>query len=69
MTKADLQTLKTKMDSITKNAIELVKKGTPKDQLVAQIQAADANATVGAVLQNNAGRIDLFFEEISKMAK
>jgi len=69
MTKADLQALKTKLDSITKNAIDLVKKGTPKDQLVAQIQAADANATVGGMLQNNATRVDLFFEEISKLAK
>jgi cyclase len=68
-TKADLQALKAKMDSVTKNAIDLVKKGTPKDQLIAQIQAADANATAGAMLQNNATRIDLFYDEISKLAK
>lgn len=68
-TKADLQALKAKMDSITKNAIDLVKKGTPKDQLIAQIQAADANANVGQMLQNNATRIDLFYDEISKLAK
>jgi glyoxylase-like metal-dependent hydrolase (beta-lactamase superfamily II) len=72
-TREDLQALKAKLDSITKNAIELVKKGTPKDQLIAQIQAADPNATVGAMLQNNLfyeqTRIDLFYEEISRLAK
>jgi len=61
--------LKAKLDSITKNAVELVKKGTPKDQLIAQIQAADPNATVGAILQNNPARVDLFYEEISRLAK
>jgi glyoxylase-like metal-dependent hydrolase (beta-lactamase superfamily II) len=69
VSRADLVALKAKLDSVTKNAIELVKKGTPKDQLIAQIQAADANATVGAMLQNIPTRIDLFYEEISKLAK
>ena len=72
-TREDLEALKAKLDSITKNAIELVKKGTPKGQLIAQIQAADANATAGAMLQNNLfheqTRIDLFYEEISRLAK
>lgn len=68
-TRGDMQALKEKLDSITKNAIDLVKKGTPKDQLIARIQAADPNATVGAILQNNPMRIDLFYEEISKLAK
>jgi glyoxylase-like metal-dependent hydrolase (beta-lactamase superfamily II) len=61
--------LKAKLDSINKNAIELVNKGTPKDQLIARIQAADPNATVGAILQNDPRRIDLFYEEISALAK
>jgi cyclase len=68
-TREHLVELKTKLDSITKNAIELVKKGTPKNRLIAEIQAADANATVGAMLQNNPVRIDLFYEEILRLAK
>jgi glyoxylase-like metal-dependent hydrolase (beta-lactamase superfamily II) len=68
-TREALLALKAKLDSITRNAIELVKKGTPKDQLIAQIQAVDPNATVGAMLQNNQTRIDLFYEEILRLAK
>ena len=72
-TRADLEALRAKLDSFTKHAIELVKKGTPKDQLIAQIQAADPKTNVGAMLQNNLfseqTRIDLFYEEISRLAR
>ena len=69
MTKADLQSFKNRLDSISKNAIDLVKKGTPKDQLIAAIGAADATANVGALLQNNQARIDAFYDEVVKAAK
>jgi len=69
MTKADLQAFKTRLDSISKNAIDLVKKGTPKDQLIAAIGAADATANVGGLLMNNQARIDAFYDEVVKAAK
>lgn len=69
MKKADLQMFKNRLDSISRNAIALVKKGTPKDQLVAAINAADPNANVGALLQNNQARIDAFYDELVKAAK
>jgi glyoxylase-like metal-dependent hydrolase (beta-lactamase superfamily II) len=69
MTKAQIQTFKARLDSISKNAIELVKKGTPKDQLIAAINAADPMADAGTILQNNPTRIDAFYEEVVKAAK
>jgi len=69
VTKAELQAFKTRLDSISKIAIDLVKKGTPKDQLIAGIQAADANTNVGQLLQNNQARIDAFYEDVVKAAK
>jgi glyoxylase-like metal-dependent hydrolase (beta-lactamase superfamily II) len=70
-TKADLQAFKTRLDSISKNAIDLVKKGTAKDQLIAAITAADATANVGQLLQiqNGTGRLDIFYDELVKAAK
>lgn len=69
MTKADVQALKARLDSISKNAIDLVKKGTTKDQLIAAIGAADATANVGQLLQNNQARIDAFYEDVVRAAK
>jgi glyoxylase-like metal-dependent hydrolase (beta-lactamase superfamily II) len=69
MTKADLQAFKLRLDSISKNAIDLVKKGTPKDQLIAAIGTADATTNTGALLQNNQARIDAFYDEVVKAAK
>jgi len=69
MTKADIQTFKARLDSISKNAIDLVKKGTPKDQLIAAISAADPNTNTGQLLQNNQARIDAFYEDVAKAAK
>ena len=69
MTKADMQAFKARLDSISKNAIDLVKKGTPKDQLLAAITAADATTNTGALLQNNQARIDAFYDEVVKAAR
>ena len=69
MTKADLQAFKDRLDSIARNALSLVKSGTPKDQLVAAINAADPNANVGQLLQNNQTRIDAFYEELVRATK
>jgi hypothetical protein len=49
-------------------ATGLVKNGTPKDQLVAQINATDSSLQVDRLLLNNPARLDAFCEEISKAA-
>ena len=67
--KAELQAWKTRLDTISRIAIDLVKKGTPKDQLIAAIGTADATVNVGAILQNNPARIDAFYEDVVKAAK
>jgi glyoxylase-like metal-dependent hydrolase (beta-lactamase superfamily II) len=69
MTKAEMQAAQTRFAKIASTAIDLVKKGTPKDQLIAQITAADATLNVGQLLQNNQARIDLFYEDVVKAAK
>src|SRR5215813_6493402 len=47
MTKADVVTFQKRMDSIGKKAIELVQKGTPKDQLRQQIQMQLGSEVMG----------------------
>jgi glyoxylase-like metal-dependent hydrolase (beta-lactamase superfamily II) len=71
LTKADVTTFQKRMDAIGKKAIELVQKGTPKDQLRQQIQMQ-----LGADMGNwqmtgvvNDMRLDMFYDEISKAAK
>jgi hypothetical protein len=69
-TKADLQAAHDRLVKIVNTAIDLVKKGTPKDQLLAQINAADATLQVNAFLSiNPAARLDAFYDEISKAAR
>ena len=69
--KEDVATFQKRMDAIGKKAIELVKKGTPKDQLRAQIQMQLGQEmgmwTMTAVV--NDMRLDMFYDEISKAAK
>jgi hypothetical protein len=69
-TKADLQAAHDRLVKIVNTAIDLVKKGTPKDQLLAQINAADSALQVNAFLSiNPAARLDAFYDEISKAAR
>jgi cyclase len=69
-TKADLQAARDRVAKIDSIAIELVKKGTPKDQLLAQINAADSTLNVNAFLNiNPAMRLDAFYDEVQKAAK
>jgi hypothetical protein len=68
-TKADLQAAHDRLVKIAATAIDLVKKGTPKDQLVAQINAVDSTLQVNTFFLNNPARVDAFYEEISKAAK
>ena len=69
-TKADLQAARDRVAKIDSIAIDLVKKGTPKDQLLAQINAADSTLNVNGFLNINAQmRLDAFYEELQKAAK
>jgi cyclase len=69
-TKADLQAARERVAKIDTVAIDLVKKGTPKDQLLAQINAVDSTLNVNAFLNINAAmRLDAFYEELQKAAK
>ena len=59
------------MDAIGKKAIELVKKGTPKEQLRQQIQM-ELGPDMGNWMMTgvvNDMRLDMFYDEISKAAK
>ncbi len=67
LTKADVVAFQKKIDAIGKKAIELAKKGTPKDQIRAQIQSQTADLgtwqMTGVI---NDQRLDAFYDEISK---
>lgn len=67
--RGDLEAALKRVATIVSTATDLVKKGTPKEQLIAQINATDASLNAGAFLLNNATRLDAFYAEISKAAK
>jgi glyoxylase-like metal-dependent hydrolase (beta-lactamase superfamily II) len=74
LTKADLQAAQARLAKISSTAIDLVRKGTTKDQLVDRINAADASLNLGALLQQNnpanfAIRLDAFYNEVAAAAK
>jgi glyoxylase-like metal-dependent hydrolase (beta-lactamase superfamily II) len=71
MTKADVATFQKRIDAIGKKAVELVKAGTTKEQLRAQIQMQ-----LGEQMGNwqmtglvNDARLDAFYQDISNAAK
>jgi glyoxylase-like metal-dependent hydrolase (beta-lactamase superfamily II) len=69
-TKADLQAARDRVARINSVGIDLVKKGTPKDQLLAQINAADSTLNVNGFLNLNAAmRLDAFYAELQNAAK
>jgi hypothetical protein len=68
-TKADLEAARKRVATIAATAIDLVKKGTPKDQLIAQIDATDPTLRTAAFLLNNPARLDAFYEEVSRAAR
>jgi cyclase len=69
-TKDDLQAARDRVAKIDSIAIDLVKKGTPKDQLLAQINAADSTLNVNGFLNINAAmRLDAFYAELQNGAK
>ena len=70
LTKADVQTAQARFAKIGSVAIDLVKKGTPKEELMAKIAAADATLNASGLLQNNnPARVDAFYAEILAASK
>jgi cyclase len=66
LSKADVQEFKNKWDTLDARAVELVKKGTPKDQLLSQIKTDDIGWNVTGAQWNQPARLDAFYEELSK---
>ena len=66
MTKTDLRAYKQKIDLIVARGSELVKKGVPKDQLLAQIKTDDIGWNVNGPPWNQPARLDAFYAELAK---
>jgi glyoxylase-like metal-dependent hydrolase (beta-lactamase superfamily II) len=67
LTKADVMAFQKKIDMIGKKAVELAKKGTPKDQIRAQVQSQTpdiGNWQMTGVINDQ--RLDAFYDEVSK---
>lgn len=68
-TRADLQATRDRLAKIAATSIDLVKKGTPKEMLVAAVNAVDPTYRVDSFLMNNAARLDAYYDEVVKAAK
>ena len=66
MTKADVEAYKTKWDMLVSRAKEQVKKGTPKDKLLASIKTDDIGWNITGAQWTPPARLDPFYEELSK---
>jgi glyoxylase-like metal-dependent hydrolase (beta-lactamase superfamily II) len=66
MSKADVQAFKMKLDTIISRAKELVAKGVPKEQLIAQIKTDDIGWNINNQQWNNPQRLDAFYAELQK---
>ncbi len=71
LTKADVMTFQKRMDAIGKKAVELAKKGTPKDQIRQQIQMQLGSEMGNWMMTGlvNDMRLDAFYQEVSNAAK
>jgi glyoxylase-like metal-dependent hydrolase (beta-lactamase superfamily II) len=67
LTKDEVRGFKIKLDTIVSRASELVKRGTPKDQLIAQLRTGDIGWNLDSPQWTQPARLDPFFEEISKL--
>jgi cyclase len=59
--RADVEAFKTKIDTLVSRATALVKKGVPKDQLMAQLKTDD----LGWQFNFSGDRLDRFYDELS----
>jgi cyclase len=67
MTRADFMTYKGKVDMLVSRAAELVKSGTPKDQLLAKIKTDDLGWNVNTPQWSAPARLDPMYAELSKL--
>jgi glyoxylase-like metal-dependent hydrolase (beta-lactamase superfamily II) len=65
MTKDDFLAYKMKFDTLIARAKELVKAGTPKDQLIAKIKTDDLGWNINNQQWNQPARVDAFYEEMA----
>lgn len=63
VTRADLDAFRTKIDTLVSRATGLVKKGVPKDQLMAQLKTDD----LGWQLSFTGEQLDGFYADLSRM--
>jgi cyclase len=63
VTRADLEAFKTKIDTLVSRATGLVKKGVPKDQLMAQLKTDD----LGWRFNFTGDQLDRFYTELSQL--
>jgi cyclase len=66
LTKADVQAFRDKLNTILTRGRELVKKGTPKDQLLAQLKTDDLGWNLNTNNWTQPARLDPFYDELSK---
>jgi cyclase len=62
VTRGDLEAFKTKIDTVVSRATGLVKKGVPKDQLMAQLKTGD----LGWQFNFSGEQLDHFYSELSR---
>ena len=62
VTKSELDTFKTKIDTVVSHAAELVKRGVPKDQLMAKLR----NDDLGRRLSFSRPQLDGFYAELAR---
>ena len=67
MTKADVRAFRDKMNTVVERAHELVKNGTPKDQLLSTIKTDDIGWNVTGPQWNQPARLDAFYAELQAM--
>jgi len=66
MTKAQVAEFKTKLETLVSRGRALVKAGTPKDQLIAQLKVDDLGWNLNVPNWTQPARLDGFYAELSK---
>jgi cyclase len=66
LTKSDVQAFRDKLNTIVTRGRELVKKGIPKDQLLAQLKTDDLGWNLNTQQWTQPARLDPFYDELSK---
>lgn len=67
MTKADVKAFRDKMNTVVMRAHDLVKMGTPKEQLMAQLKTDDLGWNLNTPQWTQQARLDAFYDELKAM--